>query len=135
MHGTGNDKRFANTNLVALLQRRLVEIRPKTQAQVAKEAGFKTPNIITMLKTGESALPLDRVPAMAKALDLDASYLLRLTLDQHGLPWWPILEQACGLIVTANEAAIVRAIRELSGDGDPALTTRLHRQLREIFAK
>jgi len=35
-------------------------------------------------KSGTSKLPLDRVLGLAKALEVDAKYLFRLTLEQQG---------------------------------------------------
>lgn len=49
-------------------------------------------NMLSMLKSGSSKLPLDRVASLARALDCDPAYLLRLTLDRWSgtlqrMPW------------------------------------------------
>jgi transcriptional regulator with XRE-family HTH domain len=54
----------------------------KTQAEIASEAGFANANMMTFLKTGKNKVPLDRVPSLAKALEVDPAYLMRLALDQ-----------------------------------------------------
>ena len=54
----------------------------KTQAEIASEAGFGNANIMTFLKNGKNKVPLDRVPALAKALEIDPAYLMRLAFDQ-----------------------------------------------------
>ncbi|OYX07428.1 MAG: hypothetical protein B7Z15_15790, partial [Rhizobiales bacterium 32-66-8] len=63
---------FAATRLTAFLDKRIIELRPtKTQAEIANEAGFINPNTVSIIKTGGARLPIDRVPALAKALDTD----------------------------------------------------------------
>ena len=38
--------------------------------------------MMSFLKNGRNKLPLDRVPSLAKALEVDPAYLMRLALDQ-----------------------------------------------------
>lgn len=129
-------KPHADTQLAHFLQRRLLEQRPhKTQAQIASEVGWKTPNVLSMIASGATKMPIERVPALARALDVDPADLLRLTLAQHDLLLWDIIEKACGFIVTDNEKRIVSLIRELSRDSDPTPTGRLVRALREAFGQ
>lgn len=54
----------------------------KSQAEIAAETGFPNPNMMTFLKSGRNKVPLDRVPSLAKALEVDPAYLMRLALDQ-----------------------------------------------------
>jgi len=62
-------KAYENTRLAKYLEQRVLELKPKkTQGDIAAEAGFVNPNMITMFKTGASKVPLDRVPALALAL-------------------------------------------------------------------
>ena len=61
----------------------MLELKPKkSQLEIASEAGFANPNMVAMIKNGSTKLALDRVPSMARALDCDPAYLLRLTLEQ-----------------------------------------------------
>lgn len=53
----------------------------KTQAEMASEAGFPNANKMTFLKNGRNKVPLDRVPSLAKALEVDPARLMRLELD------------------------------------------------------
>ena len=39
---------------------------------------------MTFLKNGRNKVPLDRVPLLAKALEVDPAMLMRLALDQSG---------------------------------------------------
>ena len=74
----------ADSRLALFLDRQIMAIRPKKQNDIAIEAGFKHPNMITMLKLGTAKLPLDRVGALAKAIDCDPKYLFKLALEQQG---------------------------------------------------
>ena len=38
--------------------------------------------MLSMLKNRSTKLPLDRVPSLARVLECDPAYLLRLTLEQ-----------------------------------------------------
>ena len=72
----------ASTRLAQFIDQRIGELHHKTQADIAKEAGFRNANFITMLKTGSSKLALDRVPQLAKALEVEPALLMRLAIEQ-----------------------------------------------------
>jgi hypothetical protein len=60
---------YANTRLTEFISRRILELRPKkSQIEIATEAGFVHPNMMSLIKSGASKVPLDRVPALARAL-------------------------------------------------------------------
>jgi hypothetical protein len=65
-------KPHEDTRLAIYIERRVLELKPKkSQLQIASEAGFPNPNMVTMIKNGSSKLALDRVPSMARALECD----------------------------------------------------------------
>jgi len=79
-------KPFENSRLAQFVTTRVLELRGrKTQAEIAAQAGFTNPNVMSMLKSGANKLPLDRVPSLAKALECDPAYLLLLALEQPQL--------------------------------------------------
>jgi hypothetical protein len=81
-------------------------------------------------------VPLDRVPALAKALDCDPAWLLRLALEQgEGSTAAAAIYEIMGPMVTAHERAWLAEIRDASGDSDPRLTSRARAALRGIFGK
>ena len=85
---------YADTRLAAFLEKRILELKPrKSQLQIAAEAGFVQPNMLSMFKNGSNKLPLDRVTGLAKALDVsvdgrqsDANRRAVLQLSEQGLP-------------------------------------------------
>jgi DNA-binding Xre family transcriptional regulator len=130
-------KPHADTRLAKYLDKRLLELRPKkNQADIAAEVGFINPNVVTMLKSGASKLPLDRVPALAKALECDPAYLLRLALEQAvGDTAARAIIDILGSPVTANERGWPDELRDASDHADPRLTARLRTALRGMFGK
>lgn len=130
-------KPYADTRLPRFLEKRILELRPtKSQAEVAAEAGFINPNMISIIKAGSTRLPLDRVPALARALEVDPRLLLLLAVEQWvGVTAGRTFEDVIGTVVTANELVWIKEIREASGNTDPTLTSRARAVLRSIFGK
>ena len=130
-------KPYQDTRLAKFLETRLLELKhKKTQVEIAEEAGFVNPNMITMIKQGATKLPIDRVPALAKALGVDPALLLRLALEQsEGSTAAAAIYEIIGQPVTKNEMAWIHEIREASGDTDPRLTSRAGIAIRGVFGK
>lgn len=128
---------FADSRLAAYLEKRILELRPtKTQGRIAAEAGFVNPNMLTMLKTGSNRLPLDRVTALAAALEADPAHLMQLALAQSvGDTDAAALMAVFGTPVTSNEESWLAAIREASGNSNPPLSKRARAALFAIFGR
>ena len=126
-----------HTRLTRFLNRRIDELRgTKTQVEIAEQAGYTNPNNVSMLRSGAAKLALDRVPQMAKALDVDPAFLLRLTLEQAlNLTTARAIDEILGTPISANERMWIEEIRDASGDSDPRLTARSRSALRAIFGK
>jgi hypothetical protein len=105
----------------------------KTQREIAAEAGYDRPNIISMFKRGEMKVPLDRVGALAKALHVDPGHMMRLALDQSYPELGPVFRSIFGHTVTDNEFAIIEVIRKASENTNPGVSTALKSQLEDIF--
>ena len=130
-------KPHEDSRLAKYLEKRVLELRPhKTQAEIAEQVGFINPNMIAMLKSGATKLPLDRVPSLAAALECDPRLLFNLALDQLGGDTTVrAIEDIFGVVVTKNEAAWINEIRDASGHTDPSLTSRGRSAIRGIFGK
>lgn len=106
----------------------------KRQKDIAREAGFRSANMLSMLKNGDSKLPLDRVPDLAAALETDPRLLLGMALEQDGLETTnSAIRAILGLVVTTNEIAWIEELRDASGRADPPLTARARKTLRGLF--
>ena len=130
-------KPYSDTRLVRFLDREISKLRGrKSQAAIAAEAGFRQPNMLAMIKSGSSKLPLDRVPGLARALDCDAALLFRFALEQMSTDTTSAaINQIFRAIVTENEAAWLNAIREASNHSDPGLTSKAQNAIRAIFGR
>ncbi|GAB1362308.1 hypothetical protein MASR1M32_15440 [Rhodobacter sp.] len=108
----------------------------KTQADIAAEAGFANANMLSYLKSGRNKVPLDRVPSLAKALEVDPAFLMRLALDQAvGATAAKAIIDIFGTPATENERSWLDEIRAASNNTDPRLTARSRTALRGIFGK
>ena len=86
----------------------------KTQRVIAEECGFESPNIITMLKKGDTRLPLSRIESLASALNVDPARLLRLVMLEYMPRTWDSIEWMLkGSIMTDSELRLVSAFRQL----------------------
>lgn len=128
---------FEGTVIAQYLDRQIDALKGvKTQREIALEAGYERPNIVSMFKRGEVKVPLDRVPALAKALHVDPAHLFRLALEQY----WPglsgTIEGIFGHTVTENEfELLIKPWRELSDNADPSPNDRRRSDLREGMEK
>lgn len=130
-------KPYSDTRLTHFLEKRILELRPiKDQAEIASEAGFINVNMLSIIKSGGTRLPIDRVPALAKALDVDPARLLQLAIEQlAGATAARTFDEVLGTVVSRNEVAWLEEIRDASGHTDPTLTTRARSAIRAIFGK
>ncbi|WP_172122499.1 XRE family transcriptional regulator [Devosia sp. 919] len=130
-------KPHEDTRLVPFLQKRILELRhTKSQAEIASQAGFTNVNMMSLIKSGSTRLPLDRVPALALALDVDPARLLQLALEQWaGSAAARAFESIFETIVTRNEVGWLAEIRKASGNSDPVVTSRARSAIRAIFGK
>jgi transcriptional regulator with XRE-family HTH domain len=128
---------YADTRLSAYLTKRILELRPrKSQVEIAAEAGFINVNMISMLKSGKSKIPLDRVAALAAALEVDPKWLFKMAIEQSGYETTSkVIDEIFGTIVSRNEVTWLEALRDASDNKDPALTARSRAALRGIFNK
>lgn len=134
---TVSRKPHANTRLAKFLQKRILELRPKkSQAEIATEVGFNNVNVLAMIKSGASKLPIDRVLKLAAALETDPAWLLHLALEQmDGDTTAATLMEIFGTLVSRNEVVWLNEIRDASGHTNPTLTSRARSAIRAIFGK
>ena len=92
--------------------------------------------MVTMIKNGSNKLALDRVPSMARALECDKAYLMRLALEQAvGDTVGQAIVEIFGTPVTANELGWLQEIREASEHSDPRITNRSKAAIKAIFGR
>lgn len=125
---------YASTRLAQFIDQRIGELHQKTQADIAKEAGFRNANFITMLKTGSSKLALDRVPLLAKALEVDPAFLMRLAIEQsYGTEMLQILVRLLSAPVSDDELKWLSTFRNASGGSATEPTAQTEKALVEVL--
>ena len=93
----------------------------KTHREIAAEIGLPNANAISMISTSTLKLPIKRVGALAKALDIDPTHLLRLVLTEYAPDVLDAVESVLQRpLLSANEAALIDALRVATGGRDPA---------------
>ena len=91
--------------------------------------------MLSMVKSGVAKLPMDRVSGLARALGCDTARLFNLALEQQDPVLAAVVEANYGLVVTSNEAAWIKELRDASDHSDPTLTRKARRALRVLFRR
>lgn len=117
---------YTNTKMAQYLARQIESLSGiKSQREIAHDLNYTRPNIISMFKTGEAKVPLEKIPQLAKSLGVDLSLLMRLGLEQY----WPgdlkVLNEMFSRVVTVNEMALIERLRAATNDRDPKLPEEL----------
>ena len=103
-----------------------------TLNEIGHKMGYPRGHIISMFRADQAKVPLDKIPALAEALQVDVAHMMRLGLEQH----WPEpidpLTKMFSRIVTENEFELIQGIRQRTKDSDPKLTVRDLRHLPEF---
>ncbi|TIW29543.1 MAG: hypothetical protein E5V63_00745 [Mesorhizobium sp.] len=123
-----------NSGQIASYIEKWANASERSYGDIAVMAGFAKADVIHMFIAGKHRVPLDCVPALAKALKCDASELWTLALQQYFKP--EILKEIEELAIrdhSANERAWIDALRNVSGRADPKLTPERQERLRQIF--
>jgi hypothetical protein len=63
-----------------------------THRELASKCGFRRPNIISMIKLGHTRLPLNRLAAIARVLEIDPVALFRSWMKEYYGQAWEELE-------------------------------------------
>lgn len=80
------------TSPTALFFADAIERSGKTQREIAQELGFSKPNFVSMMKTGETRVPIDRIPALAAACGADErQFLVTALMEYHPELWRTLL--------------------------------------------
>ena len=111
----------------------LMERSPKTDEEIARELGYETPVILTMWRNGIVKVPIEKIPALARALNVDAGNLLTRALHDYAPTVLAVLEETFDFMATPNEREWVKVIRHLSGDSDPRMTKEMRQTIQEHF--
>ena len=89
-----------------------IERSPKTQREIAKEAGFTTPNVLSMMKSGETKVPVQRIPALARALDISPGVFINIALQEYHPELHTVLSAHYGIGLSRPEQVLLEVYDE-----------------------
>ena len=133
---------FADSAIARYLDKQIDSLKGvKTQREIAAEIGYDKPNLISMFKRGETKIPLDKIPLLAKAVGADPAHLFRLGLEQYWLDLKPTIDEIFERqMASKNETEVfLHKWRAATGNGDPApsaeIATAVDKMLADLFKK
>ena len=100
-----------------------------TQREVAARAGFNNANVLSMMKTGETNVPLMRIPALASVLALDAQEVLMTAIKEYYPTIHEVLVDILGLPLSAEEMEAMAELRMQELVGTQPVTPVASRQI------
>lgn len=108
----------ANTNKtdVASFLSSLIENCGKSRKEIANESGFGKPNIISMLKTGDTKLPLARLGSFSKSVNTDPVHLLKMCLHEYYPDVWDAITCYLDASLTSDELRMIKVLRSLNAE-------------------
>jgi hypothetical protein len=106
---------------VASYVARSIHLSGKSNIQIAAEAGFPNPNVVSMLAKGNTKVPMARIPALAKAMGTDAKILLDGCLAAYHPELHRVISNlAPSMLISRGELSIIRALRHAVRSGSIA---------------
>jgi len=115
---TNENASCLSTTLIALISEGQQRLN-MTDEQMSKALGFERTNVIPMIKAGTIKLPIDKVPALAKAIDYPAADVLRVALHDYMPDVLAAIEKIWAPIdMTANERKLIESYRYLAKGRD-----------------
>ena len=91
--------------------RRAIDSSDVTQREVADRASFHQANVISMMKSGDMMVPLDRIPALAQALGVDEQEFLIGAIAEYHPNVHAVLTDVLGLPLSDTELGILAMFR------------------------
>lgn len=127
---------FADSKITNFISKHIDIMAPrKSQREIAAEIGYDKANMLSMIKHGDSRVPLDKIPLLAKALEVDVATLFKLALEQY----WPdmnrVIADAGIQVLTKAEKHLIDQARKLTEDQVPMLSEKQVRDLGKVLGK
>lgn len=89
-----------------------IEQSPMTQSEIAQRLGYKHPNVLSMFKNGDSPVPIAKISALSKVLEIDERRFLRTALAEYHPGMFEVIESIEGQILTDNEEVFLMRLRD-----------------------
>lgn len=97
--------------------------RGKSQTDIANEIGLgidkKSANFLSLIKTGRSKLPVDKIEPFLKACGIeDGSELIEAVLDEYNGQFFALLKKYKRFTYSISEASVMAAVIEAKREAD-----------------
>ena len=117
----------------AKMLEKIIDQTPLTQREIAQRVGFPKPNVMSMMKNGEMKVPIERIPALAAACDVDPLPLLSCAMEEYAPAAWRVLHAQTGEPVSEDEMIFLKAYRAATFGRRLVLSRTLQVSLVEFF--
>ncbi|MBS3904581.1 MAG: helix-turn-helix transcriptional regulator [Simkania sp.] len=98
---------------VAAFLEKVINRSSYSQKEIAEMCGFNSPNIITMLKQGVTKVPVEKVPALAKALDVDPVEFFELVMKSYRPKEYQVIVEIFGEPISEAERTVIKLLRQI----------------------
>lgn len=91
-----------------------MELSGKTQREIGQEVGYLRPNVLSMMKMGQTKVPVDKIPSLARSCGVDPVVFLRIAMHEYYPELWEVLNAHFGETLSKNEQALIKTYREIA---------------------
>ena len=90
----------------------MMNLSGKSQVQIAKEAGFPKSNVLSMMKRGDTKIPLEKVGKLAAAIGADPIHLFQMVMAEYYPSTWLEIQKMIGQpVLSDSELELLEVIR------------------------
>ena len=112
---------------------RAIEESGKTQREIARDAGFGRANVISMMKKGDTKVPVERIPALARACGVDPARFLEIAMEEYHSQMWQALRGHLGEVLSPAEQELLALFRFADLRGEIVLDDKAEVLLAAVF--
>jgi len=88
-----------------------IEKSELTQRAIADRVGFKNANIMSMINSGETRVPLNRIPALSQVLGIGEHHFLMIAIEEYHPGVHEVLIDVLGVPTSDAEIGILTMFR------------------------
>jgi len=74
--------------------------RGKSQREIAAKVGYTRPNVLSMMKLGQTKVPIEKAPLMAETSGVDPADFTRHVMQEYHSAVWEVLAETFGEFLT-----------------------------------
>jgi len=94
----------------------LVDSSGYSRDEISKKIGFKNPNNVTMIKKGNTKLPVNRIPRIAQVFNIDPAELFKQVMLEYEPEKYDAIIKCVGDAITKKERKVLNALYETIGE-------------------